>query len=228
MLRDFIPKTMLLLRKCQILPKEVIMERKKCRSSLFVIFLWIAAGAIFQPHSMAQSLTGFAAKGTIELGGNISYQRTSVITQGTEFPTQTNSVFSFLPYAGYFLADGFEIGLNPLGIQTYWDSQDKITNLMVLLVPSYNFDIGGNVYPFVEAQLGYSEEIFGGSLAELNPSKRDGLSWGGRAGIKLVITGNCLLNVGAQYQQITLTPNGASQWSGSNIVMVSAGFTFWM
>ena len=126
------------------------------------------------------------------------------------------------------MADGFEIGLNPLSIQTYWDNQDKITNLVILLAPSYNFDLGGRVYPFVEAQLGYSEEVFGGSLAELNPSKRDGFSWGGRAGIKFVITGNCLLNVAAQYQQITLTPSSDAQWSGSNIAMFSAGFTFWM
>jgi hypothetical protein len=204
------------------------MENKKNRTSLIILFACTITGVIFEPKASAQSLNGFAAKGIVEFGGNVSYQHTSVITQGAEFPTQTNSVFSFFPYAGYFLADGFEIGLNPLSIQTYWDNQDKITNLVILLAPSYNFDLGGRVYPFVEAQLGYSEEVFGGSLAELNPSKRDGFSWGGRAGIKFVITGNCLLNVAAQYQQITLTPSSDAQWSGSNIAMFSAGFTFWM
>jgi Outer membrane protein beta-barrel domain len=204
------------------------MENKKNRISLIILFACTMTGVIFDPKASAQSLNGFAAKGNVEFGGNVSYQHTSVITQGAEFPTQTNSMFSFFPYGGYFLADGFEIGLNPVSIQTYWDNQDKITNLTILLAPSYNFDTGGKVYPFVEVQLGYSQEVFGGSLAELNASKRDGFSWGGRAGIKLAITGNSLLNAGAQYQQISLTPSGDSQWSGSNTLMFSAGFTFWM
>jgi Outer membrane protein beta-barrel domain len=204
------------------------MKNKRFCASLIYICIYILTGIIVVSQAEAQGLNGFAKKGDVEFGGSVSYQHTTAISEGTEFPTQTNSIFSFFPYAGYFLTDGFEIGLNPLGIQTYWDSQDKITNLTVLLAPSYNFDIGGKVFPFVEAQLGYTQEVFGGSLAELNPSKRDGFSWGGRAGIKLAITGNSLLNVGAQYQQITLTPNGDSQWSGSNIVMISAGFTFWI
>ena len=204
------------------------MKNKKFCGLLIYFCIHILTGIIAVSQAKAQGINAFAKKGDVEFGGSVSYQHNTVISEGTEFPTQTNSIFSFFPYAGYFLADGFEIGLNPLSVQTYWDSQDRITNLTVLLAPSYNFDTGGKVFPFVEAQFGYSREVFGGSLAELNTAKRDGFSWGGRAGIKFAISGNSLLNVGAQYQQITLTPSGDSQWSGSNIVMVSAGFTYWM
>ena len=129
------------------------MKIKKYRTSLIILFAYTITGVIFEPKASAQSLNGFAAKGTVEFGGNISYQHTSVITQGAEFPTQTNSVFSFFPYAGYFLADGFEIGLNPLGIQTYRDSQDKVTNVTVLLAPSYNFDTGEKFFPLSKRNL---------------------------------------------------------------------------
>jgi Outer membrane protein beta-barrel domain len=217
-----------LVARRQNIIEGIVMDNHKVRTSLIVTFIFTFTGVFFAQQAAAQSSYRFAGKGTVELGGSVSYQRSTVITQGTEFPSQTSSIFSFFPYAGYFLADGFEIGLNPLSVQTYWDSQDKITNLTILLAPSYNFDTGGKVFPFVEAQLGYSQEVFGGSLADLNPSKRDGFSWGGRAGIKFAISGNSLLNVGAQYQQITLTPSGDTQRSGSNILMFSAGFTFWM
>ncbi len=188
---------------------------------------WLLAQFLFPARGSGQTTSKYLARGTIELGGIISYQHTSLITQGTEFPEQRYTVFSFLPYAGYFVTDNLEIGLNPLGVQTYSDSQDKITTYNILLAPSYNFDAGGSLYPFAEAQLGYSRELLGGSLAGLNVSKRDGFSWGGRAGVKWEAVRHCLVNAAVQYQEITLKPSGQSERSGSDIFLLSAGLTFW-
>jgi hypothetical protein len=203
------------------------MKNKRICTSSIIFSAYITFQVFFAPQIEAQDMKGFASKGTIELGGTIAYQSISLISQGAEY--QSYKVFSFLPYVGYFPTECFEIGINPLGIQTYWDSQDKITTVNILLAPAYNFKTEGNLYPFIEFQLGYNAEILSGSLADLNSTKtkRDGFSWGGRAGIKISIAGNGLLNAGLQYQQITLNKKGETERSGSDIILFSAGFTFW-
>lgn len=195
---------------------------------LILICACILVEIIFTPNTVAQTQDNFAAKGTIELGGNISYQNVSLVSQGSEW--QSYNIFSFLPYAGYFVTDNFEIGLNPLGFQTYWTSEDRTSDITIMLAPSYNFTTGSMLYPFVEGQIGYSREVISGATADLNPDKRrkDGISCGLRIGVKANIAGNSLLNVGIQYQHINLTPAGDTDWSGSTILMLSAGFTFYI
>lgn len=204
------------------------MRNKQIQGLLIFSSFYFLIQLVSATHMLAQNTNGFATKGMFEFGGNISYTHTSFVLQGTEFPAQSSNTFSFLPYAGYFITDGFEVGINPLGIQSYWDSQDRVTTATFLVAPAYNWKIGGTIYPFLEGQIGYSREAFGGSLATLNPSNRDGFTWGGRGGLKVAVTEGCLLNLGFQYQQISLTPKGQSERSGSNVFMVSAGFTFWL
>ena len=178
---------------------------------------------------LAQDSAQFASQGDIEIGGNISFQRTSAILDNTT--AQTFSFLSILPYVGYFpLDEGLEVGLNPLGVQYYWDGQDKITTISILGSVAYNASPGGRFYPFVEGQLGYNAEVLGGSLAELNPAnkRRDGIAWGLRAGVKIAVVSHCLVNAALQYQQTTLTPSGATLRSGADILSFSAGLTFWL
>jgi hypothetical protein len=193
-----------------------------------LVFCWIPLGPICLFQVVAQDKRSLTTQGTTELGGNISYQRTNVVVENTT--TRTYNTFSFLPYIGYFPFNNFfEVGLNPVGIQTYWDSQDKVTDITILLALTCNFNPVERIYPFIELQLGYAAEILGGSLGDLNPEQkiRDGFSWGARGGVKIEVAGHCLLNMGAQYQQITLTPKGSSVRNGSDLLMFSAGLTFW-
>jgi hypothetical protein len=201
------------------------MKNKRIRISSILIF---ASVIIFTPRMIAQDLKNFAAKGTIEFGGSIAYQSVSLLSQGKEY--QSYKVFSFLPYVGYFPVDNFEIGVNPLGFQSYWTSEDRTSAMTILLAPSYNFTTGSIFYPFIEGQVGYSREVISGATADLNPDRRkkDGVSYGLRIGVKAAIAGNSLLNVGLQYQYINLTPAGDADWSGSAILMLSAGFTFYL
>lgn len=193
----------------------------------FMKFLCLAVISYFfiSTPGFAQTSKEFAAKGAVELGGSFSYQHTEIILQDTD--VYSYNTISFLPYIGYFIADNFEIGINPLGLQTSWNSQDQTTLVSIFICPSYNFKAADKIYPFAELQLGYTGQYVLHSLSALN-TWYHGFSWGGRTGVKFSVVEKCLLNMGLQYQNITLTPSGEKNRSGSNIIMFSAGITFWL
>ena len=174
--------------------------------------------------SSAQESQSFATKGVYELGGTVSYQYTSSILGGNE--VGHINVLSILPYAGYFVSDNIEIGINPLGIQRTWVTSNGNTLYTILVAPAYNFKAQEHTYLFVEAQLGYTGQT---SSSSFSPSiTANGFSWGGRVGGKIQVGNNGLLNLGIQYQQITLNQTGFPGRMGRNTLMLSAGFTFWL
>ena len=160
-----------------------------------------------------QGSEGFATKGTTEAGGSISLTSMTPVYNGETGHSSTT--FTCAPFVGYFVSDGFEIGVNPLGITVYSSS---LTLINIFLAPSYNFKTEGNAYPFIEALLGYTAQSSG---------SMSGFSWGGRVGVKTPVTGHALLNLSAEYLQVTLNRSGASKRNGSNQLLVSAGFTVW-
>lgn len=182
-------------------------------SALLVVAMLIPLG----PVAIAQDGKKFAMKGSTELGGSISFQSITPVFNGTTEDATT--IFSVAPFVGYFIADGFEIGVNPLGLTTISFRGSSDTQLMIFAAPSYNFKTEGITYPFIEALLGYTSQS--------NGSSRSGFSWGGRGGVKLAVTDKGLLNLGVQYVQITLNPSGATNRSGYDQLAISAGFTVW-
>jgi len=160
---------------------------------------------------------GFATAGAVEVGGSISFQSITPVYGGRTGDAVT--ILSLAPFIGCFVADGFEIGLNPLGITHLSGSGGSATLVTIFAAPSYNFRTGGIVYPFLEALLGYTSAS--------NGSSQSGFSWGGRGGLKIAATGKGLLNIGVQYLQITLNPSGATSRNGENQLAVSGGFTVW-
>jgi hypothetical protein len=161
----------------------------------------------------------FASKGTIELGGSISFQSIEPVSNGNTGNSTT--ILSIAPFIGFFPVDGFEIGFNPLGITSMSSSGGpSVTQLMILLAPSYNFKTNGKEFPFIEGLVGYTSVSAGSSVS--------GLSWGGRAGVKVAVTDKGLLILGIQYLQITLNQSNASNRNGENEFSVSAGFTIWL
>jgi hypothetical protein len=170
-----------------------------------------------QQDSVAHQISGFARKGVVELGGGITFQSLTPIQNDRADDAIT--VFLMMPYIGYFVTDGFQIGMNPLGIGTLDYQGESTTAVMVLLAPSYNFSTGSSAHPFVELLLGYT--------ALSNGTMRSGVSWGGRGGAKLEVSEGGLLNLAVQYLQITTNVSGATKRTGLDQVAVSAGFTVW-
>ncbi len=187
-------------------------------NSVLLTLLTIALFLSFTSSSTAQESKRFALKGTTELGGSISFVSSTSVTNGNT-ASNASTVFSVAPFIGYFVADGFEIGLNPFGITSISYAGSSVTQITILGALSYNFKTEGITYPFIEALFGYTSQTDG--------SSRSGFSWGGRAGVKLAVTDKCLLNLGVQYLLITLNPSGASNRYGSNQLAISAGFTVW-
>lgn len=169
----------------------------------------------------AQDVKTFATKGAVELGGNIAFESETFVSPG--FTDNSVTAISLAPFVGYFVDDGFEIGVNPLGISYSSYSGSSTTQVMIFVAPSYNFKTSSIAYPFIEALLGYTAQSESGSYSATSK----GFSWGGRGGVKLAVAGNCLLNLGLQYLQITENPSGATSRTGYDRFSISAGFTVW-
>ena len=160
----------------------------------------------------------FTMKGSKEFGGNISYQRMTPVIAGST--AGGISIFSFTPYVGVFIHDGWELGVNPVEIITIKQSGNTTTQVLVFAAPSYNFIIGDKFFPFIEAQIGYSYKTN-------NEYSENGFSWGGRIGIKLALVKRGLLNLSLQYLRVTLNPDDVSDRNGFNQILASAGWTMW-
>lgn len=170
-------------------------------------------------ETMAQEGKKFALKGSTELGGSISFQSLTPVSDGNTGTAST--IFALAPYIGYFVVDGFELGLNPFGITSISYSGSSATQVAIFFAPSYNFSTQSIAYPFIEGLLGFTSQSSGSS------ETLSGFSWGGRGGVKLAVTDKGLLILGLEYVQITLDRSGAANRSGSNQLSVSAGFTIW-
>ena len=121
---------------------------------------WMIAivGALFQPwgsgtYAQAPAPTQvhryFGMHGTVELGGSVAFASMQNVVKGS-----TGSWIydlSAIPYAGYFILDGVELGINPAGLSYQKGTGDSsAVQLRMLFAPSYNFHTSTMVTPFVE------------------------------------------------------------------------------
>ncbi len=176
------------------------------------------------------ALKQFATKGCIELGGTASFMWSQPVTGGKT--SDATITFSLMPYGGYFIVDGFELGANPLGVTVEHrpaagtESATTITSLSMFLAPSYNYRANPKVFPFIEGLAGYTADITAPN--EGPRTTVDGFSWGGRLGLKLAVVERGLLIIGVQYLAITKNASGGSDRTGTNELSVSAGFSVWL
>jgi len=184
----------------------------------------LSVPVVAQVSSSPQPKKGFASAGVWELGGSATFSRSTPVIGGST--GEANYKLSAIPYVGYFLMDGLELGVNPLGVALTGDGDTTNTELRFLFAPSYNVDLGGRLYPFIEGLAGYTALIVdypGGGR-----STRSGFSWGGRLGVKFPVTARGLLNVGVQFLAVTLDPKGASTRNGTDELSLSVGFALWL
>jgi hypothetical protein len=194
------------------------------RRSISVVALLAIAILALTGAGAQEQRRQFTSRGTVELGGNISFMATQPVINDKRGETiYTLQVF---PYVGYFIIDGFELGLNPLGLDLATSGSTTLTSLRILLAPSYNFRTPTIATPFVEGLGGmslYSTSVSGGGT-----TTRTGFTWGGRVGVKVALVEKGLLNLAIQYLQVTANPSGVTLRNGSNEFSVTAGWTVWI
>ena len=186
------------------------------------IILVMAATIVALQARSQEPARHFAAKGIVELGGSVAFQTTRQVVQGsTGDPAY---LLSAVPYAGYFVADGLELGLDPLGIAWSKSGGNTVTDLRILAAPSYNFRTRTVAYPFLEGLAGFTLRS---SSANGTTTTASGFSWGGRAGVKMALAERALLTMGGQYLAVTLNPSGVSGRNGEDEFSLFVGWTVW-
>jgi len=165
----------------------------------------------------------FAAKGVTEISGTVSFSRFTTVFRGET--GDAISIFTIAPQIGYFVTDGFELGLGTgvsliPGFSIISPEDGESTSLLQLfLAPSYNIKTNdAKLYPFLEAQLGYT------SLSSGDDTE-SGFSYGGRAGLKIAAVEHFLVTLSAQYLLITLNESGDTDRNGFNYLMVGVGIS---
>lgn len=176
-----------------------------------ILFMFITSVNLF-----SQSKKYFAKSNTWEIGGSFSYTNFKYVTDGNESSGIT--FVSFAPYCGFFITNGFELGVIPtLEVQDY-DNYD-ISNLTVFLSPAYNFNTKSPAYPYIQGAVGYSSQ-WGKHM-----TTRSGLAWQVEAGLKYNVFSHSILKFGLNYSQKTLeTTTSNDKRDGINTIGFSVGF----
>ena len=182
---------------------------------------WVGVAGAFAQQQ--QTRRRFGSPGTVELGGSMTFAASQGVAGGKAGSWVYD--FSMLPYAGYFVIDGLELGVNPAGLDVRSSGDTTAVQLRVLFAPAWNFHTGTMVTPFLEGLAGITSAslVHSGSTTTLS-----GFTFGGRAGVKTAIIDWGMLTIGVQFLRITLNPKGAGSRSGSNELSVSAGWTVWL
>ena len=166
----------------------------------------------------SQTKQNYAKKETWEVGGSFSYSNVTSVYNGKTDDHAMTTV-KFAPYGGYFVTDGFELGLIP-SVEYLSYGDDNMTTFAIYAAPAYNFYTGSIAYPYLQGAIGYNSISGSGGMLT-----RSGLAWDIEGGVKLNITGNTLLKLGLDYNQKTLnTSSSTGDRSGTNAFNFVVGF----
>jgi hypothetical protein len=188
--------------------------------AVFTIIILLFSASACSVHAQ------YATRGVAEFGGSIAYSSSKLVSDGD---VQDNSlaILNFMPYVNYFIIDGFSIGLSP-GVNMFkYTGYSAITNYNLFVVPGFTFSTGKSIFPYVEAMLGYTGLSSDNITAESYTEKLDnsGFSWGGKAGVKLLVGHNGLVSIGVSYEQLNFSAKGADKRTGVNNLAFSLGFS---
>lgn len=187
------------------------------RRVLFTLFVLVMAVSIIQAQD-------FAKKGVIELGGSVSFSSTTDVSDG-ETADESTSTFTFSPGIGYFIFDGFELGLVPRFSSTS-QGDYSLSDIAIFVVPEYHFNLNSNVYPYVGAAVGYNSMNIDNGTDDYTLS---GLSYGALGGVKVQVGNAAIVDFGVEYFMFTYDPE---DWDGDrngwNQFAISAGVSIYI
>jgi hypothetical protein len=167
----------------------------------------------------------FAKKGTWEFGGSVGFTSSTSVSADQNDPNGATTTFSFSPQVGYLITDNFELSLLPFSFistsyHTYSSSQFNF-----LLAPTWNFEMYSNIYPYIQALIGYGTESFKHDVPDGYDYTVSGLDYGVQGGIKLQVAKSSILNFGLSYLMTNRKQSGETGRFGDNIFQVMAGFS---
>ena len=185
---------------------------KKVLAIVTIIFLVLFISAC---NVQAQ----YAKKNTVELGGSISYSSTTQVSDGNT-ASDANTLFQFQPYASYFLYDNFSVALSPgITIFSPAGATESIKGYALFLVPGYTFDMKSNIFPYIQGMVGYT------ALKSDTTMDLSGISFGAKAGVKMIVGNSGAISFGISYILFNLNPSGASNRNGFNNLAFSMGYS---
>jgi hypothetical protein len=146
-----------------------------------------------------QTKLKYASRGTWEFGGDIAFTSTTY-TYRTEYIGYHESAYSttirnfdIYANAGYFIIKGLKLGIETgVGITNFYKTQ---TTLKLYFAPEYVLSTGSDAYPFAGVSAGFK------SINPYYNQSANGFSWGIKAGVKVNLAGNSLLNVAIKYYE---------------------------
>ena len=172
----------------------------------------------------------YATRGVVELGGAVSFSSSTMVSNGTVADKST-TLFQCMPYVNYFLTDGFSMALVPgINIIKIAGSESSIKIYGLFLSPGFTFHAGGKIYPYIDGMIGYTAVKSDASPnAALGTGEIDlkGVSFGGKAGIKIGAGNSGLAAIGASYMLINISPKDADKRSGLNNLAFSLGYSIY-
>jgi hypothetical protein len=169
----------------------------------------------------------YATRNVIELGGSISYSSSTMVSNGTAADKST-SIFQFMPYVNYFITDGLSLALVPgINIVKIAGSESSITIYGIFLSPGYTFSTGGKLFPYIQGMVGYTALKTDASPVPGSSGSVDqgGISFGGKAGIKIAVGNSGMAAIGASYILFDLSPKDADKRTGLNNLAFSLGYS---
>jgi hypothetical protein len=177
----------------------------------FITVIFITALIISTANAQSNK---FALKNHVEFGGSFSFSGIMDVSDGNSDGTST--LISFSPSFGWFPVDGLELGVLADIIYYNPSGGSSSTDYSFYFAPSYNLNTKSIVYPYLQAQIGYSG-ISGSRDAS-------GIAWGIEGGTKIQILSRALLKAGLNYKQVTRNTDNSEGRDGFNSVTFLAGF----
>lgn len=193
----------------------------KLATTVFLVLLLVAAAAGQQQPEARRT---FASAGTFEIGGS-GYFSSYVPVRNGGTGSAAYSV-GVSPMVGYFALDELEIVLDPLTLSYAWSEDMKAFDMMPMGGLAYNFKAHPRAFPYVEGLAGLAYSWSDNGL--LPAVKRSGLAWAARVGVKALMTTTAIVNIGVQYQQVTLKLSSDTERNGYNQIALAVGLSVWL
>lgn len=179
-------------------------------------------------------LSAQTEQGKLLLGGKSNFSFTSMNnkwkTDNDDGDLGSQTEFEFAPQVGYFVADGFAVGLElPISFVTEKDEDDdKYKTNSIAIVPFARYYFGQtNVKPYLHGGIGFGSAKFE-DVESSYENKMKLFVYELAGGVAIFLNENVAIDLGLGYQSTTLRPDEDMDGDPRNIasgVGFNVGFT---